>query len=342
MPAVQHPQPSYTERQPSWTLPTADLDKIHEQTHSGNQMTSNAFRFAAMSLAEENNKAVAASAPPLPKPPQIVASGPPSPKKPSPFTPRIAPRPIANIDINLDDAPPPSLRRSPSPVPSSSTSSIPSIPTIRTPEDPGVRQGTGHPVVPVISLPGGADFDEITSNNVPAIQVHVTGEVVSPKPTSPRKQPVPVINLPGDDEDELGSSGPVISVTGPTQHTPKMPANSMPIILNDLASSNSRPDISSQARNDTSSSVNTISSSGSGSEVRSRRGGLVCGGCGKGILGRIVSAMGLRWHPQCFKCCTCGELLEHVSSYEHDGKPYCHLDYHEVSRFNLGCLPPVY
>ncbi|THH05888.1 hypothetical protein EW145_g4468 [Phellinidium pouzarii] len=40
--------------------------------------------------------------------------------------------------------------------------------------------------------------------------------------------------------------------------------------------------------------------------------------------------MGLRWHPQCFKCCTCGELLEHVSSYENDGKPYCHLDYHEL------------
>ena len=26
----------------------------------------------------------------------------------------------------------------------------------------------------------------------------------------------------------------------------------------------------------------------------------------------------------------CKELLEHVSSYEHEGRPYCHLDYHEV------------
>jgi len=39
--------------------------------------------------------------------------------------------------------------------------------------------------------------------------------------------------------------------------------------------------------------------------------------------------MGARWHPQCFKCSVCGEFLEHVSSYEHEGKPYCHLDYHE-------------
>ncbi len=38
----------------------------------------------------------------------------------------------------------------------------------------------------------------------------------------------------------------------------------------------------------------------------------------------------LRWHPECFNCSICGELLEHVSSYERDGKMYCHLDYHEV------------
>ncbi|KAF9513816.1 hypothetical protein BS47DRAFT_1295829 [Hydnum rufescens UP504] len=57
--------------------------------------------------------------------------------------------------------------------------------------------------------------------------------------------------------------------------------------------------------------------------------GLRCSGCREPIVGRIVSAMGQRWHPTCFKCVECGELLEHVSSYEHDGLPYCHLDYHE-------------
>ena len=61
-----------------------------------------------------------------------------------------------------------------------------------------------------------------------------------------------------------------------------------------------------------------------------RRGGLVCGGCGGPIIGRIVNAMGQRWHPGCFKCTMCDELLEHVSSYESGGKAYCHLDYHEV------------
>ncbi|KAH9941625.1 uncharacterized protein BXZ73DRAFT_6371, partial [Epithele typhae] len=58
--------------------------------------------------------------------------------------------------------------------------------------------------------------------------------------------------------------------------------------------------------------------------------GLVCGGCGGAIIGRIVSAMDMRWHPGCFRCCECDELLENLSSYAHDGKPYCHLDYHEL------------
>jgi LIM domain len=61
-----------------------------------------------------------------------------------------------------------------------------------------------------------------------------------------------------------------------------------------------------------------------------RRGGLICGGCDGPIVGRIVNAMGARWHPGCFRCTVCDALLEHVSSYEHEGRAYCHLDYHEV------------
>ena len=61
-----------------------------------------------------------------------------------------------------------------------------------------------------------------------------------------------------------------------------------------------------------------------------RGGGLSCGGCGGMIVGRVVSAMGARWHPGCFRCCVCNELLENLSSYEKDGRSFCHLDYHEV------------
>ncbi|KAL6306345.1 hypothetical protein BKA93DRAFT_698785, partial [Sparassis latifolia] len=64
-------------------------------------------------------------------------------------------------------------------------------------------------------------------------------------------------------------------------------------------------------------------------------GSLACGGCGGAIVGRTVSAMGARWHPGCFRCCICDALLENLSSYEHDGRAYCHLDYHE--RFAPRC-----
>ncbi|WVR04102.1 hypothetical protein IAU60_001101 [Kwoniella sp. DSM 27419] len=56
---------------------------------------------------------------------------------------------------------------------------------------------------------------------------------------------------------------------------------------------------------------------------------ILCAGCNNPIIGRIVNAMNQRWHPQCFGCAECGELLEHVSSYEWEGKAYCHLDYHD-------------
>ncbi|WVN90514.1 uncharacterized protein L203_105750 [Cryptococcus depauperatus CBS 7841] len=56
---------------------------------------------------------------------------------------------------------------------------------------------------------------------------------------------------------------------------------------------------------------------------------ILCTGCSNPIIGRIVNAMNQRWHPQCFMCAECGELLEHVSSFEFEGKAYCHLDYHD-------------
>lgn len=58
--------------------------------------------------------------------------------------------------------------------------------------------------------------------------------------------------------------------------------------------------------------------------------GVKCAGCGNTIAGRVVNAMGHRWHPDHFACAHCGENLEHVAFYEHGGSPYCHLDYHEL------------
>lgn len=57
---------------------------------------------------------------------------------------------------------------------------------------------------------------------------------------------------------------------------------------------------------------------------------ILCGGCGEPIIGRVVNAMKQRFHPDCFNCTVCHESLEHVSSFEHLGQPFCHLDYHNV------------
>ena len=55
-----------------------------------------------------------------------------------------------------------------------------------------------------------------------------------------------------------------------------------------------------------------------------------------------MQAMGLSWHPQCFRCSHCGEHLEHFAFYEHEGRPYCHFDYHELfSRRCFHCRTPI-
>jgi len=67
-----------------------------------------------------------------------------------------------------------------------------------------------------------------------------------------------------------------------------------------------------------------------------------CRRCGRWIGGAMVRAMGHAWHARCFTCAHCATPLEHVSFYEHDGEPYCHLDYHELfSRRCHYCQTPI-
>lgn len=46
---------------------------------------------------------------------------------------------------------------------------------------------------------------------------------------------------------------------------------------------------------------------------QSGRGGLTCPACVRPIIGRVVGAMGMKWHPDCFRCTICNELLEFQS-----------------------------
>ncbi|XP_028919236.1 actin-binding LIM protein 2 isoform X9 [Ornithorhynchus anatinus] len=60
-----------------------------------------------------------------------------------------------------------------------------------------------------------------------------------------------------------------------------------------------------------------------------------CGGCGLEIKnGQSLVALDQHWHLGCFKCKTCGKLLnaEYISK---DGVPYCEADYH--AKFGIQC-----
>src|SRR5690348_9807665 len=49
----------------------------------------------------------------------------------------------------------------------------------------------------------------------------------------------------------------------------------------------------------------------------------ICGGCKKDIHGTMITAMNNTWHPECWKCSTCGVLFGENEFYEHNHRPYC-------------------
>ncbi|EJF57946.1 hypothetical protein DICSQDRAFT_173441 [Dichomitus squalens LYAD-421 SS1] len=176
------------------------------------------------------------------------------------------------------------------------------------------QSSQGTPRTPKISFPASADGDSDEDDGMgPVINISGTGDNGSGSrgrpPTLPKisfgdyddggnDNGIPVINIGGED---AGPSIPQISLPG----EPSSPRKNQPQTRK-IQETLSNPRVEA-----------------------AKRSGLVCGGCGGPIIGRIVSAMDMRWHPGCFRCCVCDELLENLSSYAHDGRPYCHLDYHE-------------
>eukprot|EP01106_Pelomyxa_sp_JSP_P014863 TRINITY_DN4887_c0_g1_i6.p1 TRINITY_DN4887_c0_g1~~TRINITY_DN4887_c0_g1_i6.p1 ORF type:complete len:232 (+),score=83.99 TRINITY_DN4887_c0_g1_i6:474-1169(+) len=50
-----------------------------------------------------------------------------------------------------------------------------------------------------------------------------------------------------------------------------------------------------------------------------------CTRCGKPIPGRRINALNSVWHPECFCCVVCNEVLSSLEFKSHDGQPYCTL-----------------
>ncbi|XP_077789033.1 leupaxin [Podarcis muralis] len=58
--------------------------------------------------------------------------------------------------------------------------------------------------------------------------------------------------------------------------------------------------------------------------------GTVCFGCGKPIVGRCVSAMGHKFHPEHFVCAFCLTQLHNGIFQEQNGKTYCHTCFNKL------------
>jgi hypothetical protein len=224
------------------------------------------------------------------------------------------------LDLNLDDEPPVSLRRTPSPSrapPRQQAFQQPSRP------DPQSRQPPRRP------LP----THNLTQPSRPAINIE------SPAPIGGRdkRADIPKLTFPAGEEDSSGSGeeegwagGPVISVQDADAPTISVSGPSVEV---------SGPQISVDGTDAAHQGGKRAPSNRPKPLIYRGGGGMACGGCAGPMVGRVVSAMGVRWHPGCFRCSECNELLEHVSSYEHEGRAYCHLDFHEVSKVVVSFAP---
>ena len=170
-------------------------------------------------------------------------------------------------------------------------------PSIVTEEDDQVSPASGASPMPTAVVPTIAFSPDPDPPGIPNIAIEPTPTIAVHDTRSPAKfSPLPSFNLPDSDSEE--------SNTGDTSGVELAALPAIAVSSGHSHISGPLPD-----------------------------GAIVCAGCEQPIIGRIVNAMGRRFHPACFKCDECGSLLEHVSSFEHDGKAYCHLDYHEVGTY---------
>ena len=344
---LPHPPPSFPPQNPRVPVTSDTLSLINNRSGGGQSLT---FRLAAMGLSEEFSTSPTRQLPDsrfpenVPPPPRFPTAQSHPPKTPSvtnvnpvgPSRPAVTqnpPLPEKSLPsprkdtygagfhqmserqrekqpefVDLDDAPPPSLRRSPSPMRPSSDN----LRSIQISGSPPRRQWT----------PSKSSSAE------------------SPNRSDLRSRPadIPVISV--SDNSGNGTITPSISVSAPAAPSISVSSSDLPSIsFSPPQISISDPTSDTQSPRGSFGSKHTQVQETQGSKRTlpplPQRTGLFCGGCGGSIVGRIVSAMGTRWHPGCFRCTICNELLEHVSSYEHGGKPYCHLDYHEVRTFPL-------
>ncbi|EKG19154.1 Zinc finger LIM-type protein [Macrophomina phaseolina MS6] len=241
------------------------------------------------------------------------------------------------------------------------TSSVPVVPDINMPDEPfgKKRQNPAQPPIPVISVPDEPPRARPQSSAKPPIPTISVGDGPS----------IPTINVP---------DAPSISVSSaPSSSTRPLPTINAP--TSDSARPLPDPKSASKGR-PFPRKANAVPNSlpqGHWTPSGGVKSSALCEACALPIAGRIVSAAGARFHPECFRCYHCGEALECVAFYpEPQGKReervsrihrrrngedveiidgatedddgdeglrfYCHLDYHEFfSPRCKSCKTPI-
>lgn len=227
----------------------------------------------------------------------------------------------------------------------STLSSVPKSPFARRSQAPAANtheEARGIP--PSIGMSRKVNTPDPTPAPVPTISVSQTP---SPRPQSSPMPPIPTISV--NDPPSLSvtpaSSGagvkapsisitpsiPTVSIKEPTAPTPKINAPSIsvtpsvPSINVNGPGSSTRPlPTPSAGRGNPKSFASRAGAMNNQSHwtPTSVRSGALCTHCALPISGRIVSAAGCRFHPDCFRCHHCGEHLECVAFYPEPENKY--------------------
>ncbi|KAH7114406.1 hypothetical protein B0J11DRAFT_562007 [Dendryphion nanum] len=267
----------------------------------------------------------------------------------------LAPRPLqkaATVPVvpTINFPGEPAARRtaaSPSPIPKVNVAPVPSapvpstrvnrtqIPTISVYEDPPARplpnaitsrkvntpQSAAPPVPTInVSQAPAARSKSTQSVPIPTISIQETPKIsISPSDRGVKVPSISVTPIPS-----ISVNGPTASPRGVTHKSPSISVTpSVPSInVNGPAASN-RP--LPNPRNYGSKTFPRNNSNTTNSRPHwtptAARTGVLCEHCALPISGRIVSAAGSRFHPECFQCHQCGEHLECVAFYpEPDNK----------------------
>lgn len=225
----------------------------------------------------------------------------------------------------------------------------------------GTREERGRPPLPMIKVqrdrPKEPPVIAIVEAPVEGSSRGSGRSATPPGVPSINVTPIPTISLPGDEDNKGKKNIPTINVPGisisvedtsasrsPPRTSPPQPSHQQQQSRRPLPTPNASPFRKTPS---------TYSTTG--------RPSAACTTCYQHISGRIVSALGSRFHPECFRCYHCGEKLEHVGFFPEPEKNraaraqavgarvedmekrfFCHLDFHELfSPRCKNCQTPI-